>query len=428
MTFDEFGLNEDILEAISYMGFSTATPIQEKAIPEILKGRDIMAFAQTGTGKTAAFVLPIMHLVKKNPSKSTSTLIIVPTRELAVQIDQQIQGFAYFAGVSSIAVYGGGSGNEWEQQKKGMENHVDIIVATPGKLLSHLNMGNPLFAQLKFLILDEADRMLDMGFYDDIKRIISYLPKKRQTMMFSATMPPKIRELAKQNLQNPVEISIAISKPSEGIDQKSYLVEDAKKIPLINYIVHNTKDLDSLIIFSSTKRHVSEITRALKSFGHEAEGISSDLDQKIREEVLNRFKAKQTKIIVATDVLARGIDIKDIQMVINFNVPHDAEDYVHRIGRTARADTTGTAITLINADDMFRMAQIEKILGKEVRKDSIPETIGISPEWKPVRTNKAGKFRGGNNKPSQGSPQGNKGGKRRFKPKGSKPENKNKPQ
>ena len=224
MTFEEFGLNEDILQAIHYMGFTSATPVQERAIPAILEGRDIMAFAQTGTGKTAAFMLPIMHFLKENPQETTSTLVIVPTRELAVQIDQQIQGFAYFAGVSSIAVYGGGSGNEWEIQKKGMENHVDIIVATPGKLLSHLNMGNPLFKDLKFLILDEADRMLDMGFYDDIKKIISFLPKKRQTLMFSATMPHKIKDLAKQNLQNPLEISIAISKPSEGIDQQLSLI------------------------------------------------------------------------------------------------------------------------------------------------------------------------------------------------------------
>lgn len=423
MTFEEFGLNEDILQAISYMGYTAATPIQEKAIPEILKGRDIMAFAQTGTGKTAAFVLPIMHMLKVSPAKTTSTLIIVPTRELAVQIDQQIQGFAYFAGVSSIAVYGGGSGNEWEQQKKGMENHVDIIVATPGKLLSHLNMGNPLFNQLKFLILDEADRMLDMGFYDDIKRIISYLPKKRQTMMFSATMPSKIKDLAKQNLLNPVEISIAISKPSSGIDQKAYLAEDAQKIPLINNIISKNPELDSVIIFSSTKRHVSEITRALRMFGHKVEGISSDLDQKVREEVLNSFKAKNIKIIIATDVLARGIDIKDIQLVINYTVPHDAEDYVHRIGRTARADATGTAITLINREDMFRMAQIEKILGKEVVKSNLPEEIGVSPLWQPIRVKKEGGFR--RNKQTDEKKPKNTGNKKSFHRKGKQEENRN---
>jgi ATP-dependent RNA helicase RhlE len=385
MTFDEFGLNQDILEAISYMGFTSATPVQEKAIPAILEGKDIMAFAQTGTGKTAAFMLPIMHMLKENPQKTTSTLVIVPTRELAVQIDQQIQGFAYFAGVSSIAVYGGGSGNEWEVQKKGMENHVDIIVATPGKLLSHLNMGNPLFKNLKYLILDEADRMLDMGFYDDIKKIISFLPKKRQTLMFSATMPPKIKELAKVNLDNPIEISIAISKPSDGIDQQAYLVEDGHKTALINYLVKNNQALDSVIIFSSTKRHVSDIVRSLRQYNFTVEGISSDLEQKSREDLLNQFRAKNIRILVATDVLARGIDIKDIQLVINFNVPNDPEDYVHRIGRTARAETTGIAITLVNRDDMYKLAYIEKILEKEIPKNKIPESIGQSPEWLPKK-------------------------------------------
>lgn len=410
MEFKEFGLDEDILQAIDYMGFTAATPIQEKAIPAILEGKDVMAFAQTGTGKTAAFMLPIMHMLKKNPQKGTSTLVIVPTRELAVQIDQQIQGFAYFAGVSSIAVYGGGSGNEWEQQRKGMENHVDIIVATPGKLLSHLNMGNPLFKTLKYLILDEADRMLDMGFYDDIKRIIDFLPKTRQTMMFSATMPPKIKDLAKQNLNNPMEISIAISKPSEGIDQQAYLVEDGHKIALITHIVRENPLMDSVIIFSSTKRHVTDITRALRNNGFAVEGISSDLEQKEREEVLNSFRAKQIRIIVATDVLARGIDIKDIQLVINFTVPHDAEDYVHRIGRTARADSKGVAITLVSSEDMYRMHLIEKQLGKEIQKSTIPESVGISPEWKPIRSRSFQKpVRGGQN--SKGKPYSNQKGK-----------------
>lgn len=398
MTFEDFGLNEDILQAISYMGYTSATPVQEKAIPAILEGRDIMAFAQTGTGKTAAFVLPIMHMLKENPQKSTSTLVIVPTRELAVQIDQQIQGFAYFAGVSSIAVYGGGSGNEWEVQKKGMENNVDIIVATPGKLMSHLNMGNPLFKDLKFLILDEADRMLDMGFYDDIKRIISFLPKKRQTMMFSATMPPKIKDLAKQNLHNPVEISIAISKPSEGIDQQTYLVEDGHKPALIHHLLKDKPELDSIIIFSSTKKNVSQITRSLRQYNYAVEGISSDLEQKEREEILNQFRAKKIKIMVATDVLARGIDIKDIQLVVNYNVPNDPEDYVHRIGRTARAEAKGIAITLINSDEMSKMAYIEKILGKEIPKNTIPESIGQSPEWSTKRA-----------RPAQGGPRSKSG-------------------
>lgn len=385
MTFEELGLDKSILEAISYMGYDKATPVQEQAIPHILNGRDLVACAQTGTGKTAAFMLPIMHLLKTKPHRGTAVLVIVPTRELAVQIDQQIQGFAYFAGVSSIAVYGGGTGSEWDQQKKGMENQVDIVVATPGKLLSHLNMSQQIFKNLQYLILDEADRMLDMGFYDDIKKIISFLPKNRQTLMFSATMPPKIRELAKQNLINPAEISIAISKPSEGIRQLAYLVNDGHKTALISHLIKENPDLESIIIFSSTKKHVGDIVRALSGKGYVVEGISSDLEQKEREDVLNRFKSRSTRVIVATDVLARGIDIKDVHLVINFTVPGDGEDYIHRIGRTARASSTGIAITLVNEEEMRKMSQIERMLGKEVEKLSIPVEIGISPEWNPGR-------------------------------------------
>lgn len=403
MTFKEIGLDERILEAISYMGFEKASPIQEKAIPEILKGRDIIACAQTGTGKTAAFMLPLLHKMAVETHKGTSTLVIVPTRELAVQIEQQIQGFAYFVPVSSIAIYGGGSGNEWEVQKKGLEKHADIIVATPGKLISHINMGNVKFDKIKYLILDEADRMLDMGFYDDIKKIIEALPKKRQTLMFSATMPPKMRDLAKLNLVDPFEVSIAISKPSAGVTQLAYLVNDAFKARLINDFIKDKPELESIIVFSSTKRSVNDIIKGLNGKGYSVEGISSDLEQKEREEVLNRFRSKSTRVIVATDVLARGIDIKDINLVINYNVPSDGEDYIHRIGRTARADADGMAITLINEEEMIKFAAIEKLIGATIEKLNIPSYIGESPEWNPIRA-KMG-FKGNNfrNKPSNNS-------------------------
>ncbi|KXK36434.1 MAG: DEAD/DEAH box helicase [Saprospiraceae bacterium] len=384
MTFKELGLDDRILEAISYMGYDQATPIQEKTIPEIIKGRDLIACAQTGTGKTAAFMLPLLHKLTQQPHKGTSTLVIVPTRELALQIDQQIQGFAYFVQVSAIAVYGGGSGSEWEQQKKALSN-TDIIVATPGKLISHINMGHVRFQDVKYLILDEADRMLDMGFYDDIKKIIDSLPKNRQTLMFSATMPPKMRKLAKQYLTNPYEVSIAISKPSERVLQVAYLVNDGHKAALIRNLIKNKPSVESIIIFSSTKKSVNSIIRSISGQGYQVEGISSDLDQQQREEVLNRFRAKQTRVLVATDVLSRGIDIKDIHLVINYNVPGDAEDYVHRIGRTARADASGVAITLINEEEMRKFAAIEHLIEAEITKLPISAEIGESPEWNPVK-------------------------------------------
>lgn len=384
MTFDELGLDNRILEAISYMGFTEATPIQVQTIPSILNKRDLIACAQTGTGKTAAFMLPILHEIAQGNSKGTTVLVIVPTRELALQIDQQIQGFAYFIPVSSMAIYGGGSGNEWETQKKALSN-ADVIIATPGKLISHINMGNVRFQNLKHLILDEADRMLDMGFYEDIQKIIQALPKERQTLMFSATMPPKMRDLAKQNLNNPVEISIAVSKPSDRVKQTAYLVNDAHKIQLIHHLLKDKPDLESIIIFSSSKKSISDIKRGLKQYGIPCEDISSDLDQQQREEVLNNFRSKKTRILIATDVLSRGIDIKDIHLVINYNVPGDGEDYVHRIGRTARADASGAAYTLVNEDEMSKFSSIENLIGSEIVKENIPQYIGISPEWNPRR-------------------------------------------
>ncbi len=388
MTFEELNLKAPLLEALSFMNFEKATEIQERAIPEILKGNDIIASAQTGTGKTAAFILPVLNNLIDGKHKGTSTLIIVPTRELALQIDQQIQGFSYFTNIESIAVYGGGDGLSWDQQRKALTGGTEIIVATPGKLISHLNMGYVKFDNLRYLILDEADRMLDMGFFDDIQKIITYLPKKRQTLMFSATMPPKIRMLAKKVLNNPKEITIGLSKPAEGVLQAAYLTYDNQKIPLIKSLISDKPQVKSILIFSSTKQKLGEIVKALKNNEFKVEGISSDFDQEQREKVLLGFRAKTTRVLVATDVLSRGIDIKDIDIVINFDVPGDAEDYVHRVGRTARAATSGLAITLINNDDMYKFSRIEKLIGYEIMKLPLPEFLGDGPAWQPVLFNK----------------------------------------
>jgi superfamily II DNA/RNA helicase len=382
MKFSEFKLNEDILEAISYMDFDEATPVQVKAIPAIIEGNDLIACAQTGTGKTAAFVLPVLDKLSKEKITSVSTLIIVPTRELAIQIDQEIQGFSYFTDISSCAVYGGGSGQNFETERNALLGNSDIIVATPGKMISHLKMGYVKFDDIKYLILDEADRMLDMGFYDDIMKIISYIPKKRQTLMFSATMPPKIRKLVNQILKNPTEINIELSKPAEGILQASYLVFEEQKTKLINYLIKDKQEYESILIFTSTKSNVSKIVRKLKRNDFSIEGISSDLEQREREEVLSRFRSRRTRVLVATDVISRGIDIKDIHLIINYDVPGDAEDYVHRVGRTARAEATGVALTLVNENDMIRFKRIEKLIEAEIIKLPVPPQIGQSPEWK----------------------------------------------
>ena len=389
MTFDEFGLNDKILEAISYMGYEKASDIQELTIPPILEGKDILACAQTGTGKTAAFVLPILHHLAIEDNHDLSTLIVVPTRELAIQINQQIQGFAYFLNINSVTVYGGRDGSDWDAECKALTKGTNIIVATPGKLISHLNLGYVKFDKIKHLVLDEADRMLDIGFYDDIMRILSYVPEKRQTLMFSATMPQKIKELAAKILTNPVEFTTVISKPAEGVLQAAYVVHENQKIPIINSLISNKPDLDSILVFSSTKRKVLDIVKSLKRAGNSVEGISSDLEQKEREDVLMRFRSRRTRVLVATDVLSRGIDIKDINLIINFDVPGSAEDYVHRVGRTARADKTGIAISFINENDMEKFDRIEKLIGSEVIKIPLPPEMGEGPVWK-VRPQRKG--------------------------------------
>lgn len=385
------------------MGFEKATPIQEQAIPKILDGKDLIACAQTGTGKTAAFILPIINKLSLKPTDGISTIVIVPTRELAIQIDQQINGFTYFTSISSIAIYGGGDGDDWEEQKRAITRGVDIIVATPGKFIAHLNMGYMKLDTLHHVILDEADRMLDIGFHDDILRIFSYFPKVRQTLMFSATMPKKIRDLAKEILKEPDEISIAISKPAEGVMQVVYLCYDPLKAKFIKQLIDGKESCKSIIIFTAKKKEVADTVRALRNKEYLVEGISSDLDQNEREAVLIRFRSKQCRVLVATDVMSRGIDIKDINLVINYNVPNDAEDYVHRIGRTARADTTGIAVTLVNPEEMYKFLRIERLIEKEILKLPIHPEIGESPKWDP-NANPNGGGKGG------GKGRGRKGG------------------
>ena len=355
--------------------------------------------------KQLLFLLPILNKLSDKHNQ-LNTLIIVPTRELAIQIDQQIEGFSYFTHVTSLPVYGGGEGQDFTTQKKALTEGVEVIVATPGKLISHLNLGYVKFDHLEHLILDEADRMLDMGFHDDIMKIMKFLPKERQTLMFSATMPPKIRQLAKKVLKDPIEINIAISKPAEGVVQAVCLTYDNQKTPLIHSMISNKPEIRSILIFTSTKKKVSEIVRGLKSEDYKVEGISSDLEQSEREEVLLRFKSRKTRVLVATDVLSRGIDIKDINFVINYDVPGDAEDYVHRIGRTARADTKGIALTLVNEDDMYKFDRIEKLIERKVQRVKLPEALGDGPDW---MLNSRGRARFKSSKGSTG------GGKRKGK-------------
>ena len=384
LDFNEFGFNDDLMDGIDAMGYTTATPVQEQVIPPIIAGRDIIAAAQTGTGKTAAFLLPVIHRLITEPhaSDTINSMIIVPTRELAIQISQTLEGISYFTAVSSIAVYGGGSGDLFSAERKALSSGADIVICTPGRMISHLNMGYVKLEGLKYLILDEADRMLDMGFYEDIMKIIGYMPKERQNLLFSATMPPAMRKLANTILRNPVEINIAISKPPEQIVQEAFIVYDAQKIPLVKYVL-GQKEFKSVLIFCSSKISVKQLTEELRRSGFSVGQIQSDLEQDKREQVLLDFKSDKIRILVATDILSRGIHIEDIDLVINYDVPHDGEDYIHRIGRTARAATKGTAYTFISDKEQGKFLQIEQLLGKPVTKAVVPEQFGPVPE---VRT------------------------------------------
>ncbi|MFK7809771.1 MAG: DEAD/DEAH box helicase [Saprospiraceae bacterium] len=379
------------------MGFVEPTPVQQQAIPLILDNKDLIACAQTGTGKTAAFVLPVLNKLASKPDRKSkiNTLIIAPTRELAQQIDQQVEGFAYFTGVSSISVYGGGDSSSWDQQKKALKGGADMIIATPGRLISHINLGYVDLSEVKHFILDEADRMLDMGFFDDIMQIFNKTPKAKQSLLFSATMPTKIRQLAKKILHNPEQISLSISKPAAGVLQGAYLTYDNQKVKLIEkLLIGKTDQYQSVIIFTSTKRMVKEITIALNKAGLKSLMISSDLEQEDREKALQSFKSKETQILVATDILARGIDIKEISLVINYDVPHDAEDYVHRVGRTARADSTGVALTFINPRDARKFYAIEQFLEEEINKIPLPPELGEAPAYEPKKRIPSGGGRG----------------------------------
>src|SRR6478609_1530359 len=385
------------------MGYNTPTPIQQEAIPIILRNKDLIACAQTGTGKTAAYLLPILNNIIHAETRHLNTLVIAPTRELAQQIDQQIEGFAYFLGVSSIPVYGGGDGATWDKQRKALEEGADIIIATPGRLIALLAAGTIKFERLEHLVLDEADRMLDMGFYDDILRIMRYLPATRQTLLFSATMPPKIRALASKILKNPIEINISIAKPADGILQQAYLVYDNQKLELIKKILKDT-EFNSAIIFSNSKENVKKLGYELKRQGFGAKSFHSDLEQPEREQLLREFKSRKVPILIGTDILARGIDVEGIGLVINYDTPHDPEDYIHRIGRTARAETTGTAITFINEKDQQKFSRIERLIGREIPKLPLPEGYPAGPEYNPNRRSSSGPRPGG----------GGGGGKKKF--------------
>ncbi len=385
MKFNNFNLNKNLEDGLEMMGFVDATPIQQQSIPIILSGDDLIACAQTGTGKTAAFVLPILSLISsKKQNNKVKALIIAPTRELAKQIDMQIEGFSYFTNSSSYPIYGGGTGPEFENQKQALVKGTDIIICTPGRLMAHLKFDYFDTKHIDYLILDEADRMLDMGFYDDIIKIAKKIPESRQTLLFSATMPKKIRKLAENILKNPKSISLAISKPASGIKQTAYLVHDEQKVQLIKEIFikkNKEKPLSHVLIFASSIKSVKEIKKTLNRSGFKSSDMHSELNQEQRESTIRDFKNKKIKILVATDILSRGIDIKGIELVINYEVPHDAEDYVHRIGRTARADKTGEAITFINSNQVSNFMDIEKLIENTVPKINLPNNFSNGPKY-----------------------------------------------
>jgi superfamily II DNA/RNA helicase len=385
LTFEELGLSPQILDGISSMGYKTATPVQSQVIQPILAGRDILASAQTGTGKTAAFLLPIIHklITEPHPEDHINALIIVPTRELAIQIAGNMEGLGYFTNVSSIAIYGGGDGNSFTTEKTALNSGVDIVVCTPGRMIAHLNMGYVNLKHCSYLVLDEADRMLDMGFSDDLMKIISFLPEKRQNLLFSATFAPKMKTLAQKLLQNPVEINIAVSKPPEQIVQEAFVVYEKQKSPLVKHLL-KLQEYTRVIVFCSKKQNVKSLTSDLKRARFSVEEIHSDLEQEVREQVLQDFRNKKTKILVATDILSRGIDIDEIELVINYDVPNDGEDYIHRIGRTARAQTKGTAYTFITESEQRKFKTIEDLLEKEVTKAAVPEEFGETPAYNPA--------------------------------------------
>ena len=392
MKFSELNLEECVLQALDAMNFSECTPVQEHTIPVILEGRDLIGVAQTGTGKTAAYLLPVLNQLSKGgyPADAINCIIMAPTRELAQQIDQQMEGFSYFMPASSVAVYGGNDGVRFEQEKKGLTLGADVVIATPGRLISHLSLGYVDLSKVSFFILDEADRMLDMGFADDIMQIVKYLPKERQTIMFSATMPNKIQQLAKTILTDPVEVKLAVSKPADKIIQAAYICYEAQKLGIIKSLF-NAQKPERVIIFASSKMKVKEVAKALKQLNLNVGEMHSDLEQCQREAIMHEFRNGRINMLVATDIVARGIDIDDIRLVINYDVPHDSEDYVHRIGRTARANNDGCAITFVSETEQTHFKQIEDFLGKSIYKIPVPAELGEAPIYAPHTSRHSGK-------------------------------------
>lgn len=384
MRFDELPLCQTVQDGLQAMNFTEATPVQEQTIPVILNKKDVIACAQTGTGKTAAFILPLLHNLESEPhaEDKINAIIMAPTRELAQQIDQQMEGFSYFTSFSSVPVYGGNDSQAWDVQRRGLSMGADVVIATPGRLISHINLYDIDFSGVKYFILDEADRMLDMGFFEDIMQVVKRLPQDRQTIMFSATMPPKIRQLAKTILIDPVEVKIAVSRPPESIMQTAYICHEAQKSGIIRYLFQDQTP-DKVILFAGSKIKVKELTKTFRQMGLSVGEMHSDLEQAQRDQVMHEFRNNRVSILVATDIVSRGIDIDDITLVINYDVPHDVEDYVHRIGRTARAKAEGMAITLVSEEEQYKFFQIEQFLEKTIYKIPMPDELGESPEYDP---------------------------------------------
>ncbi len=410
MKFEDILTNDDVLDGLWDMHFDECTPIQEQAIPVIMEGRDLLACAQTGTGKTAAYLLPVINMLADGgyPEDAINCVVMAPTRELAQQIDRQLQGFAYFMPVSGMAIYGGTDGHTYDQQRRSLKMGADVVIATPGRLLAHLSMGYVDLSKVSFFILDEADRMLDMGFYDDIMQIVARLPKERQTLLFSATMPPKIQQMANAILKNPAEVKLAVSKPAEKIQQSAYICYEPQKMPILKKIFEETPP-QKVIVFSSSKQKVKNLARELRGKNIKVAEMHSDLDQSKRDDVILDFKAGKIHVIVATDILARGIDIDDIEMVVNYDVPREAEDYVHRIGRTARANRDGRAVTFVSPEEIGKLKRIERLLEKEVPKEKVPTEFGEAPKIQST----AGRKRSGKPNANNNNNNNNNNNKRR---------------
>ncbi len=424
MYFTDFDFEDEVLDALDAMRFETCTPIQEQTIQPLMDGRDLIGVAQTGTGKTAAYLLPVLNKLCRGgyPEDAINCVVMAPTRELAQQIDRQLEGFTYFMPFSSVAVYGGNDGQRYEQELRGMAKGADIIVATPGRLISHINLGNIDLSRVSFFILDEADRMLDMGFYNDIMTIAGKLPKERQTMLFSATMPQEIRKLAANILTDPLQITLSLAKPADGIAQEAYICHEGQKMGIIKSIFEN-ESTERVILFASRKSKVKDISIALKKRGFNVGEMHSDLGQSERDEIMFRYKSRKIDIIVATDILARGIDIDDIRIVINYDVPRDCDDYIHRVGRTARANTKGRAITFVSVEDQQYFKRIEDFMEQEVPKTPLPEELGEAPEYSPGKNERArGGNRGNKRREHDGRGHGRRDKRRResSKPKASK--------